>query len=126
MAIVQKSGVGRKESGGRYKSARGKRIYEIGSHPTLTHVGKDNLKKVTVLGGKCKIRALSIEHINLYDPKTKTFVKTKIKIVSETPCNRHYVRRNILTKGAIIDTDKGRAKVTSRPGQNGSVNAVLI
>ena len=36
------------------------------------------------------------------------------------------VRRNILTKGAIIETDAGKAKITNRPGQEGTVNAVLV
>jgi small subunit ribosomal protein S8e len=126
MAIIQKGRVGKKESGGRYKKARGKRIYELGSRPTLTHIGKHTLKGVRTLGGNCKTKALRVETINLFNPKDRTFKKAKIKIVIETPCNRHYVRRNILTKGAIIDTEMGRARVTSRPGQNGSVTAVLI
>ncbi|RLF79472.1 30S ribosomal protein S8e, partial [Thermococci archaeon] len=42
------------------------------------------------------------------------------------PANRQYVRRNIITKGAIIQTEIGKAIVTSRPGQDGVVNAVLI
>jgi small subunit ribosomal protein S8e len=33
---------------------------------------------------------------------------------------------NVITKGAIIETEKGLAKVVSRPGQDGVVNAVLI
>ena len=44
----------------------------------------------------------------------------------ENPSNVNYVRRNIVTKGAVIETSEGRARVTSRPGQTGQVNAVLI
>jgi small subunit ribosomal protein S8e len=44
----------------------------------------------------------------------------------ENPANPHYVRRNIITKGAVIKTELGNAKVTSRPGQDGVVNAALI
>ena len=50
----------------------------------------------------------------------------KIKTVIESPDNRHYARENVLTKGAIIDTEAGKARITSRPGQEGVVNAVLI
>ena len=53
-------------------------------------------------------------------------MKAKIEIVTANPANRHYVRRNIMTKGTIIKTDKGDARVTSRPGQDGVINAVLI
>jgi small subunit ribosomal protein S8e len=31
-----------------------------------------------------------------------------------------------MNKGAIIDTKLGKAKITSRPGQSGNINAVLI
>ncbi|MBW3022802.1 30S ribosomal protein S8e, partial [Candidatus Woesearchaeota archaeon] len=54
------------------------------------------------------------------------YTKAKIKTVADSPANKHYVRRNIITKGAIVETDKGKAKITSRPGQDGTVNAVLI
>jgi len=46
--------------------------------------------------------------------------------VEANPANINYVRRNLLTKGAIITTDLGRARIVSRPGQDGVVNAVLI
>ncbi len=52
--------------------------------------------------------------------------KVEIETVLENPANPNYVQRNILTKGAIISTEKGKAKITSRPGQDGVVNAVLI
>ena len=50
----------------------------------------------------------------------------EIKDVLENPANPHYVRRDIITKGAIVITDIGKARITSRPGQHGVVNAVLI
>lgn len=126
MVIIHKGRLGRKESGGRYKRARGKRNFEKGNLPTKTHISKHKIKTIRTRGGSIKSRVLAAEIINLLDPKTKKFEKVRIKTVVETPANRHYVRRNILTKGAIIDTEKGKARVTSRPGQNGSVNAVLI
>jgi small subunit ribosomal protein S8e len=33
---------------------------------------------------------------------------------------------NVMTRGAIIETEDGMAKVTSRPSRDGMVNAVLI
>lgn len=126
MVVIHKGRLKRKESGGRYKSARAKRNFEKGSTPTKTHIGRHKIKTVRTRGGNIKSRALSVDIVNLFDPKTKKFEKVKVKTVVETPANRHYVRRNIFTKGAVIETEKGKAKVTSRPGQNGSVNAVLI
>ncbi len=60
------------------------------------------------------------------NPKTHTTSKTDIITVVENPANIHYVRRNILTKGAIVNTKLGKAKITSRPGQSGVINAVLL
>ena len=54
------------------------------------------------------------------------YKKAKILTVVENPADRQFVRRNIITKGAIIDTDLGKARVTSRLGQNGIINAILI
>ena len=117
----------RKPTGGRYKKLyRAKRKFETGSNPTLTKVGKDVKKIVRTKGGGKKQRLLTAETANIFDPKTKKYTKAKIKTVLENPANRHYVRRNILTKGTIIDTDAGKAKIISRPGQEGTVNAVFI
>jgi small subunit ribosomal protein S8e len=32
----------------------------------------------------------------------------------------------MITKGAVLKTELGRARVTSRPGQHGILNAVLM
>ena len=106
--------------------ARDKRKYEMGSLPTLTKIGK---QKITVHKTKAdtrKMKVLVAQFANVLDPKTKKFVKAAIKTVDECPANRHFVRRNIVVKGAVITTEAGKAKVTSRPGQDGTVNAVLI
>ncbi len=52
--------------------------------------------------------------------------KAKIETVEENSANPNYVRRNLLTKGAIIKTEIGRARIVSRPGQDGVINAVLL
>ena len=53
-------------------------------------------------------------------------VEATIEQVTENPSNPNYARRNIITKGAVIETSEGSARVTSRPGQDGQVNAVLV
>jgi len=116
----------RKVTGGRYKSFRKKRKCDMGREPVLTKVGKTRLRTIRVKNGRAKPKLLSCDTVNLLDPKTHKYSKVKIKTVLENPANRHYVRRNIITKGTVIDTEKGKAKVTSRPGQDGLINAVLI
>lgn len=126
MVIVQRGRLRKKESGGRYKKFKSKRKFEIGHRPTLTTIGKQKLKKVRTKGGGQKVRVLTAEVANVYDPKAKKYFKAKIKTVKENPADIHYVRRNIFSKGTIIETEKGNARVTSRPGRDGTVNAVLV
>lgn len=117
----------RKETGARYKRQHAKKKRALGRSPTLTKVDKDvATRTLRVRGGKSKTRLLRTNTANVFDPKAKKYIKAKIEMVLENPANRHYVRRNIMTKGTVIKTDKGKAKVTSRPGQDGIVNAVLV
>jgi len=69
---------------------------------------------------------LLVEYANILDPKTGKAQKVKILNVKDNSANRNFARMNIITKGAIIVTEIGEAKVTSRPGQEGFVNAVLL
>jgi small subunit ribosomal protein S8e len=69
---------------------------------------------------------LFADKVNLFDPATKKHSIESIKTVTDNPADRHFVRRNIITKGSVIETSKGKARVTNRPGQEGMVTAVLI
>jgi len=125
MAISQKRSK-RKVSTGKYIKYRKTKKNELGSNPTFTKIGKVKRKKVKEYGGNEKVRSLVAENINVYDPKSKKYKQAKIKTVVENPANRHFVRRNILTRGTIVDTEIGKAKITSRPGQEGTLNGILI
>lgn len=116
----------RKSTGGRYSPSRGKRRREIGSAPAETHIGIDRRKVSRSYGGNVKIRALRCEEAVISNPRTGETKKAKIEKVEANTANPNYVRRNLLTKGAVIKTDIGRARITSRPGQHGVINAVLI
>ncbi|NOZ80937.1 MAG: 30S ribosomal protein S8e [DPANN group archaeon] len=116
----------RTATGGRYKDYRKKRDHETGNVPALTKLGPVRKKNVRMRGGHEKKILLSVEALNLFDPKTKKASRAIIKNIVENPANRHFVRRNIITKGTIVETDKGKAKITNRPGQEGTVNGVLI
>ncbi|MBW2977433.1 30S ribosomal protein S8e [Candidatus Woesearchaeota archaeon] len=125
MVVTQHRSV-RKVTSGRYISSRKKRLYELGRAPTHTKVGKTKRTIISTKGGGKKVRILSTEYVNILDPKTQKYTKSKIVTVSKTPANMHFARRNIITKGTILETEKGKVRVTSRPGQDGIVNAVLI
>lgn len=77
-------------------------------------------------GGNSKIKILSDKHACITDSKNGKTEKVEIIRVVENPANIDYDRRGVITKGAIIETTKGLARVTSRPGQNGVINAILI
>lgn len=79
-----------------------------------------------VYGGNVKVRLLSVKYANLYIPSERKSVKVEIKGIVETPANREYAKRGIVVRGTVIETERGKAIVTSRPGQDGVVNAVLI
>lgn len=116
----------RKSTGGRYHASRGKKRFEIGRAPADTIIGETRVRTIRVTGGNTKVRALRCEFANVSDSKTGKVQKTKILNVEENAANPNYVRRNLMTKGAIIATDLGKARIVSRPGQDGVINAVLI
>ncbi len=116
----------KKVSSGMKQPHRKKRLYDFGNRATLTKMGENKVRTDRISGGSSKMRVLMSKTVNVYDPKNKVFKKAAIKTVLENPANRHYARANIMTKGAIIDTELGKARITSRPGQEGAINATLI
>lgn len=115
---------GRKISGGRYHRSRKKKLYELPGQKRLVRIGEEKKKTIRVRGGKKKTFFLKAKFINLrVNDKSK---KVEIKNVLETPSNRFLARQNVLTKGTVVQTELGKAKITNRPSQEGVVNGVLI
>ena len=114
----------KKRTGGRRRTVRKKRKHEHGSAPTETQVGEQQLKVVETHGGNEKVRAVEADVASV--ATDDGVERATIEDVVENASNPNYVRRNIITKGAVIETDAGRARVTSRPGQDGQVNAVRL
>ncbi|MFW6230477.1 MAG: 30S ribosomal protein S8e [Nanoarchaeota archaeon] len=114
------------ESGSIYKSYRGRRRSELGSVPVLTKVDARKTKTQRTRGGNSKTRLLSENSANVYNPKTKKYEQLEMEGVVESPADINYVRRNIMVKGTVVKTSKGNARITNRPGQEGTINAVLI
>ena len=114
----------RKRTGGRRRPASDKRKYQLGTEPTETQVGDTRLKTVDARGGTEKVRAIATDTASVAGGGE--VVAADIESVAENPSNPNYARRNIITKGAVLETSEGRVRVTSRPGQDGQVNAVLL
>jgi len=116
----------RKPTGARYKNTRTKRLHQRGSLPAHTRIGERDTRVSRTKGGGSKTRLLLADKVNLFDPVTRKHSIETIRNVVESPANRHFIRRNILTRGVVIETSRGRARITGRPGQEGMVNAVLL
>ena len=106
--------------------ARKKRKFEIGREKQFTRLGERKIKMYRTKGSNSKARLLLADSINVVDPKTKTVKRVKILTVRTNPSNPNFVQRNIMTKGATVMTELGEAVITSRCGQDGVVNAMLI
>jgi len=116
----------RKVTGGRRRPAQGKRRFEVGLAPADTHLGESRAKIIRTTGGNTKVRSMRADFANVTNLTNGETRKVKIETVEENGANPNYVRRNLLTKGAIIRTEIGRARIASRPGQDGVINAVLL
>jgi small subunit ribosomal protein S8e len=102
-----------------------KRRYEKGSFPTETTLGELKQKTSRTRGSNTKKRLKSTNQANISDPSSGKTQKVEIQRVIRNPANVDYDRRGVITKGTIIETPLGTARVTSRPGQDGLVNAIL-
>ncbi len=115
----------RKPSGGRRIAYRGKRKFEQGRFPMETVLGDTKKKTSRGRGGSVKHKLLREKFACVTDPKSGKTQKVEITRVARNPANIDYDRRGVITKGAIIETSLGLARITSRPGQSGVINAVL-
>jgi small subunit ribosomal protein S8e len=116
----------KKPSGGRRVRHHKKKKREIGTLPSMTNIDDRRKRKLRVRGGNQKIKLFSENTANVMDPKTKKVKKVKILEVVENKAHHQFAKLKIMTKGAIIKTEAGEARITSRPGQIGVIDAVLL
>ena len=116
----------RKPTGGILNKMRKKFKRDFGSDFLPIKIGKDKMKSVRTIGGGKKVRLTGAKKINVMDPKSGKVQVSEITNVKQNTSNIHFVRMNVITKGAVVETPLGDARVTSRPGQDGVVNAVLV
>jgi len=116
----------RKSSGGKKRIYRTKKKYEAAGYAAETVLGEPKRKIADGMGGNVKVKALTESFASVTDQRTGQTQKVEIVSVIRNGANVDYNRRGVITKGAEIDTTLGHAKVTSRPGVDGVINAVLI
>lgn len=111
----------RKKTGGKTRRFRKSRKFEKGNEFAEPELGEHRIEKRRTRGGNTKNVVKRAETVNL---ATDDGVKNvQVKSVEDNPANPNFVRRSLLTKGTVIDTSEGKARITSRPGQEGVVNA---
>ena len=113
-----------KVTGGRRHPLRSRRKYEIDRFPNEALIDEQITITRKVRGKNIKTAIKTIDSVNLaIDSKIK---RVKIIKVLENATNNDYQRRGIISKGAILETEEGKCRVVSRPGQHGTVNAILV
>jgi len=116
----------RKTTGGLYKRLRKKKKRDFGNDFIPIRIGEERKKVVEGLANIRKQRLLQTNMINVTDTKTGKSKKVKILQVLEHLDNIHYTRMSVITKGCVVKTEMGKVKVTSRPGQHGMINGILL
>ena len=114
-----------KGTGGKRGKASDKKLRFVGGTFTATKVStkeKRAVKRGRGNTGKVKLRTAKFVNVLTKEGMKKVTLRT----VLETPDNRHYARQNILTRGAVVDTEIGKVKITNRVGQDGVVNGKLL
>ena len=113
-----------KITGGRRHPLRTRRKYEIDRFPNEALMGDQITITRKVRGKNVKTSIKTIDSVNLaIDSKVK---RVKIIRVLENATNNDYQRRGVVSKGALLETEEGKCRVVSRPGQHGTVNAILV
>jgi len=114
----------KKPTGARYKTMSKKTRYQRGRDAVPATIGPTKIKKKRARGDSQKLIVYRTDVINVISEGKAQ--KAKILNVIENPADPHFVRRNVMTKGAIVETDVGKVRITSRPGQHGVINGVLV
>jgi len=114
-----------KITGGRRRPLRTRRKYELDRYGVETLTGTHLTVTRRVRGGHTKSSLKTTDFVNLSIPGSKV-KRVKILKVLENPANSDYQRRGVICRGAILETEDGKCKVVSRPGQDAAVNAILI
>ena len=114
-----------KITGGIRHPLKTRQKFQIDRYPNEALMGEQETATRKTRGNNRKTALKTVNHVNLVLPDAK-IKRSKIIRVLENQTNNDYQRRGVITKGAILETEYGKCKVVSRPGQNGVINAILV
>ncbi|MGV8176777.1 MAG: 30S ribosomal protein S8e [Candidatus Bilamarchaeaceae archaeon] len=111
-------------TGGKRRKFKDKRLAHIGRGFASTKVSALEVReKVPGRGFTYKLKLKKAAFVNVMEKgKAK-----KVKILGVVDShNSEYIRQNIITRGAVLNTEAGKVKVTNRVGQDGVINGVFV
>ena len=88
----------------------------LGEQVTVTRRTRGNNRKTS-------LKTTNVVNVVLADGKIKS---SEIVKVLENQTNNDFQRRGVITKGAIVETKDGECRIVSRPGQDGTLNGILL
>ncbi len=114
-----------KITGGIRHPLKSRRKFQIDRYPNEALIGEQLTvtRKTRGNNRKTSIKTANVVNISLGNGKIKNSELIK---VLENQTNNDYQRRGVITKGAIVETKDGKCKIVSRPGQDGTLNGILI
>ena len=115
----------RKITGGIRHPLKTRQKFETDRYPNEALIGDQETSTRKTRGNNRKTALKTVSHVNLVLDNAK-IKRSKIIRVLENATNNDYQRRGVITKGAILETENGKCKVVSRPGQDGIINAILV
>ena len=114
-----------KITGGRRHPLKTRQKFQTDRYPNEALIGDQETSTRKTRGNNRKTGLKTVRHVNLVLSYAK-IKRSKIVKVLENKTNNDYQRRGVITKGAILETEDGKCRVISRPGQCGIINAVLV
>ncbi len=123
----------KKPSGGfrNSKNRSDKKLVWKGGDFIATKVSeKDDRTNVQKRGLTSKTKLKQAKSVSLNNTSTGKTEKAQVLRVVSNPADRHYARRDIITKGGVVEVQSAKnkvfARITSRPGQTGSLSATVL
>lgn len=111
-------------TGGRRRAFNDKKSAHLGGVFAATKVAKGVVKEsIRKRGGSRRMKIKKAGMINVM-AHGKMHNVSIVKVLESH--NPEYVRMNIITKGAVVETSLGKVKITNRVGQDGFVNGILV
>jgi len=114
-----------KVTGGIRHPLKSRRKFQMDRYPNEALVGEQLTvtRKTRGNNRKTALKTANVVNVVLPDGKIKN---SEIVKVLQNQTNNDYQRRGVITKGAIVETKDGECRIVSRPGQDGTLNGILL